>query len=195
MWDWVQRCIKCGYCADQITKPCPAARTVIKSQEYLDQLHDPIYPKQANSFLCAAIINREAKNYSAATWALIHAAWTCDDIKRHKAQAITCRLRAAEMLLLTEQAGQQIVDEHALIEGHLSPKEIGAAILVDLLRRAGHMEKARSILVERRDAVSDCVIKTIFDYQGTLIDKNDRNCHTIDEATRTQRLSPESLEG
>jgi hypothetical protein len=183
IWDWVQRCTKCGYCAADIRKPCRIAREVINSQEYLDQLNDPIYPKLTNSFLCEGIIAREAKDYSAATWALIHAAWVCDDKKGRKNQASICRVKAAEMLVLAEQSGQQIVGEES--------DNIGGstALLVDLLRRSGQMVKARNIVTAHRSTTS-ADIGYILAFQTTLIDKNDRTRHTTDEAICIAPLNP-----
>ncbi len=54
---WVQRCPVCGYCASDVSKEQPG----------LEEL------------LCKAIIDQKAKDPEGAAWALIHAAWVCDD--------------------------------------------------------------------------------------------------------------------
>jgi hypothetical protein len=155
IWDWVQRCTKCGYCVADIRKPCQIAREVIKSQEYIDQLKDPLYPKLANSFLCKGIIAREAKSFSEATWALIHSAWVCDDTKGHKNQANICRLKAAEMLILAEQSGKQIVAKPMLKGEELPHMGSNSTILIDLLRRAGRFAEAGEAITKRRPEITD----------------------------------------
>jgi len=70
----IQRCPECGYCASEVSTTHPEARAVVGGKEYRDQLNDPTYPELANSFLCKAMVDRESKDFSAATWAFIHAA-------------------------------------------------------------------------------------------------------------------------
>jgi hypothetical protein len=168
---FVQRCPKCGYCASDVSKASPEAQTVVNRKEYKDQLNDPTYPVEANSFLCKAIIHRECREFAAATMALIHAAWVCDD-SGHLDQARTCRQKAADMLTITERNDQEVSGQQGAV----------TAILVDLLRRSGQVEEARRVIAERRDGITEDIIARVLDYQTTLLDKNDVSCHTIAEA-------------
>jgi hypothetical protein len=169
----VQQCPSCGYCASDVSKPRPDAADVVSSGEYQIQLIDPAFPNLANLFLCRAIIDQASGDYVAATWALIKAAWACDDSDR-VGPAMACRTRAADMLLRAEQ--------HAL---SISAEEgAGTAILVDLLRRSGRMEDARKAIAERRSGVVAEIIRHILDYQSVLVAYSDTASHTIAEVLR-----------
>lgn len=168
---WVQRCPKCGHCASDVSLPHEGAKSVVGRIEYKKQLEDSTYPELANSFLCKAMIDYESKDHTAATWALIHAAWVCDD-SGHTGQAKACRMRAADTLVIAEEQGQQVSYQ----------EEASTAILADLLRRSGQFEQARQVIEKRRGSISDDIIKRILDFETALIDKQDLSCHTIDEA-------------
>ena len=143
---------------------------VVKSQEYVEQLNNPVYPILANSFLCSAILHCESKNFAAASWSHIHAAWTCDDSK-HTDQASACRQKAAEMIRIAEENKQPI------------SKQIGGstAILIDLLRRSGQIEQAEELLVTLPDKPYEDIIDRILNFQRILLQRGDLNCHTIEE--------------
>jgi len=168
---WVQRCPECGYCASDVSKSPPGSETVVNGSEYRKQLNDQAYPELANSFLCKAIIDREAHDYAAATWALINAAWVCDDEGRPD-EAVVCRHKAADMLVTAEDHGQQVAEQNGA----------STAILVDLLRRAGRTDDARKAIAERRTGIAEGIIIRILDFQSVLIQKGDVSCHKISEA-------------
>lgn len=168
---WVQRCPKCGYCASDVSTARPEAQTVVIGQEYKDQLNDPTYPKLAASFLCKAILDRESKDFAAATWALIHAAWVCDDSDQAE-EAMACRQKAADMLVIAEEHRQQVAEQDGA----------STTMLIDLLRRSGQFEQARKTIVERRRMISERIIARILDFQTCLLDRNDTGCHTTAEA-------------
>jgi hypothetical protein len=162
----IQRCPECGYCASEVSTTRPDARAVVGGKEYRDQLNDPTYPELANSFLCKAMVDRESKDFSAATWAFILAAWACDD-SDHPDQAMACRQKAADMLAIAEEHGQQVADQDSA----------STAILVDLLRRSGRIEQAREVIATRRGRITEDIVARILDFQTALLDKNDISCH------------------
>lgn len=167
----VQRCPGCGYCASDVSVVNPDAPAVINGREYQGQLHDPAYPELINSFLCKAILDRESKTFSNATWSLMQAAWFCDDAD-HVKLAQVCRNKAADMLMLAEEHNQKIAKQDGM----------SVAILVDLLRRSEQVDRARKLIEARRGGITDDLIKRILDYQNDLLDKNDFSRHTIAEA-------------
>jgi len=167
---WVQRCPKCGYCASDISTDHPAAQAVISGQEYKDQLNNPAYPELAASFLCKAILDRESKEFAAATWAIIHAAWVCDDSDQTE-EAMTCRRKAADTLQIAEEHNQRVA----------KPDAVGTAILVDLLRRSGQFEQARKTIEARRSIIADDMVAQILDFETDLLNRRDISCHTIAE--------------
>lgn len=167
---WVQRCPKCGYCAWDISTARQEAQAVIIGQDYKDQLSDPAYPELAASFLCKAILDRETKEFAAATWALIHAAWVCDDSDQTE-EAMACRRKAADMLLIAEEHNQRVA----------KPDGVSTAILVDLLRRSGQPEQARKMIEARRSMITEDMVARIMDFETDLLNRSDIACHTIAE--------------
>ncbi len=176
MFTWVQRCSKCGYCASNVSKSRPGFEAVVNAEEYRKQLNDQAFPELANSFLCKAIIDRETNDYAGATWALIHAAWVCDDAHRPN-EAAVCRHKAATMLVTAEDHGQQVG----------SRSGASTAILVDLLRRSGRTDDARRVIAERRAGITDDIITRVLDFQSNLIEKGDTSCYTISQALTTKK--------
>jgi hypothetical protein len=169
---WVQRCPDCGYCAADVSETCcPEAREIVNSREYKERLNDPTCPELANSLLCKAIIDRKSRALAAATLSFMWAAWSCDD-SGHFDQARECRQKAAEMLVIAEDDGQQVFKREGA----------NTAILVDLLRRSCQIEQARKVIAARRGGITEEVIVRILDFQTTLLDKNDVSCHTSAEA-------------
>lgn len=171
IFTWVQRCPECGYCAVDVTEPRTGAQAVVSGEKYKNQLNDPEHPELVNSFLCQAIVDRESGDYVDATWALIHAAWVCDDFEL-SVQAETCRQKAADMLTIAEAQGQQVAEEEGA----------STVILVDLLRRSGQLQKARQLIATGRGSNTEDIIYKILDFQSTLLDRNDVSCHTVAEA-------------
>jgi hypothetical protein len=171
IFTWVQQCPECGYCATDISEAPTQGETVIYSSEYIQQLNDETYPDLANSFLCKALIDKASGDYAEAVWAVIHAAWACDDAKKAEA-ARKCRIKAADLITKATSAGQAVSDE----DGEAT------AIQVDLLRRAGRITEARKILAENRGSISDETFSKILDFQDDLLKRGDVACHTIEEA-------------
>lgn len=167
---WVQRCHRCGYCAEDVEAGTPTLLWTIDGFEYQKQLRNPDYPELANEFLCQAQLEQFQGNLQEAIWSIIHAAWACDDAGQ-ETQAVACRLRAAEQLV-TFFLNPEITQDDA--EGLL-------AVQVDLLRRAGHFEAAQTLLAERMESVRDETIREVLEFQGTLIAKMDLKIHTLDE--------------
>jgi len=168
---WMQRCPTCGYCASDVSKSQPRFRHLVGSPEYAAQLEDIDYPDLANSFLCRSMIDEYAGDLAAATWALIHAAWICDDAER-ECQAVSCRRRAAAMLRRARANGQSISAQRGA----------GTAILVDLLRRVGQLDDARQAIREGRDASFEDAITQILNCQSALVNVGDLSCHLVPEA-------------
>jgi hypothetical protein len=166
----VQRCPQCGYCAALVSDQNDQAASLVASTKYQDQLKNDQYPELANAFLCQALIEQDRNNLVATTWALIHAAWACDDT-HGDLQAADCRKQAAELLVKAELKSTPIAECNG----------IGSAILVDLLRRSGQFDRAKSEIEARWNAISDFTVRDILILQMELIEEKDTRCHTVKE--------------
>ncbi|MFC1560595.1 hypothetical protein ACFL3W_01475 [Pseudomonadota bacterium] len=173
---WVQRCPECGYCASMISKaPAVQAVNIIYGFEYTRQLIDETYPEVANNFLCKSLIDEASSNYAAAVWALIHAAWVCDDVKKTK-PARTCRIKAADMITKAIENGQKVGDRDGA----------ETVIQADLLRRAGRVAEARTVITDKRSSITEGNVSKILDFQDALLSRGDEACHTIEEVPNLQ---------
>lgn len=167
----VQNCHRCGYCAVDVSTSSPGAETVVKSSEYRRQLHDDACPYLANSFICMSMVRRAANDYAGSTWALIQAAWACDD-EGSAAEAVKCRSKAADMLVFAEDHGQSVAEQDGA----------STAILVELLRRSGRLDDARTVIDQGLAGPAEEVIAEVLRYQERLIARGDTGRHTIAEA-------------
>ena len=168
---WVQRCPECGYCASDVGKAPSQATALVHSAEYARQLSDSTYPQLANAFLCKALIDERSGDYAAAAWALIHAAWACDDAGTPE-PARVCRSKAVDMIAKSLGSGQAVAEQHGA----------DTAIRVDLLRRAGRLTEARQLISTKRPAITEDIISKILDFQDALLTKGDEACHTVADA-------------
>ena len=167
----VQRCPGCGYCTADVSETKPGAEEMVKSPEYRRQLDDDTFPYLANEFLCMAMVHRAANDYAGSTWALVRAAWACDD-EDNAAKARTCRSKAADMIALAEEHGQSIAKQEGA----------STAILVEILRRSGRRDDARKAIAQRPHAQAEEGIVAVLRYQERLIEQGDTDCHTMAEA-------------
>lgn len=168
---WVQCCSGCGACADDLSKVDESARDVVKRPDYAAQLRNSEFPELANFFICKSMIDEYGGKFASATWALIHAAWACDDAKS-TAQAVSCRRRAAAMLRKAEANGQEVTQQPGA----------STAILVDLLRRAAALDEAAGVVDQAGESFSEEIFAQMLNYQKELIEAGDLDCHTIAEA-------------
>jgi len=167
----VDFCPGCGYCASDITEAPPQAAKIVSSAWYQEQLFTDERPDEASEFLCKALIDEAGGDLAAASWALIHAAWACDDEKR-TIPAMELRSRAADMILKTLDQGQHLTDEPGA----------DTAVLADLLRRAGRGADAKRLISANRQTITEDIILQVLSFQETLVDAGDEACHTISEA-------------
>jgi hypothetical protein len=201
---WVQRCPKCGYCADEISVGPPVAARIIRSDEYQRQLHDPKYPALANSFLCWALMELSACGHvplgvsgtdsteeqpdlfplaerarvARAAWAMIYAAWACDDSGAEVAAA-QCRRNVAELLR----------DPRTDLFAFCPEPGMGEVILSDLLRRSQQFEQVEPVCGHALSNAPGSVVAQLLRFQVALACRRDVARHTfaeLDEFTESQ---------
>ena len=168
---WVQRCSTCGGCSNNLSDLNQAAYEIIRSKRYVDQLNNKSHPKLASSFICKSILEEEQKEFSAATWSLINAAWSLDDTGSFEL-AISARKRSATMLLDLELRGELIAYN----------KEANSALLIDLLRRSKDFNRASEIIDGRESMLEEDIIKKVINFEKKLISEQNSECYTIGDA-------------
>jgi hypothetical protein len=145
--------------------------SIVRSERYTAQLHDRGLPELANSFLCTSLIDQAEGRQVDATFAALHAAWTCDDASLPE-QARSCRLRATE-LILSDSRGSQSFG----IRLRSRP-----ALLADLFRRCGDFDSASATCREALAADPEVFLRNVLGFQIQLIDRHDTAAHSLGEA-------------
>ena len=173
MYSWVQRCPACGHCARDLSEDAEESRVIVESLAYRAVLGDEDLPELAVSFLCLSMLDEGSGDGAAATWALLHGAWACDDAELAE-RAVDCRNRAIAMYRGLSSEGGVLAEQAG----------VGKAVVVDLLRRAGRLEEAAAELAEGVGDGVDEIIEQVLSFQGALVQARDLECHRIEEALR-----------
>jgi hypothetical protein len=169
---WVQRCPGCGYCAEDISAENTTAKDIIQTPGYKNQLKNKSYPKLANSFLCQSLILESAKIFNQAGWAVMHAAWVCDDAKKKEGMR-DLRIRAVGLFWKGLDIGQEIM------EG--DPPE-DRLVIIDALRRAGEFKEAMRECDENLEVEYNIAqIGQAYKFEKNLIAIKDTACHTFED--------------
>ena len=175
---WVEACESCGYRSHDISELIDDAPDIVRSEPYQRQLEDSSCPPLANSFLCYALIQENAGEFSSAGQSAIHAAWACDDAEMTDA-ARSCRERAVS-LLRRARAHEQIEED---------PPGAAEALMVDLMRRSERFDEAREICRDGLQKTMEPVIADVLRFQQSLIDKHDTGAYSIEDAVQSGKDS------
>jgi len=167
---WIQRCVQCGYCAEDMTHATPEAEAILATPEYQSFLHAEM-PAGARAFLAYSCLLSMHHQHADAGWSSLHAAWICDDVGL-RAEASECRTRTIALWKQGKQAGQTFGDDLA--------SEF--ALITDLHRRIGEFEHATVACADALD-IEDIqpVLEVILRRQMTLIQSRDMAAHNLRE--------------
>ena len=160
---WVEECPNCGYVSSEITDPCSVAVSYLKSDEY--RTCDGLSFKSglASRFYKYYKINLLSNDTKTAFYAVLHAAWACDD-KRDIQNSKICRERALSLI------------SH-LIESDHQRKDTLRLMKADLLRRAGHFDE---LMTEYENVRFDEeIMNQVLAFQLALARKQDTACYTV----------------
>jgi tetratricopeptide (TPR) repeat protein len=170
----VQRCPRCGYCAEQIGQRTPGARRVVASVMYRDVLDNARMPALAREYFCAALVAEAAELRDSSASHFLSAAWACDDSGATE-QARICRDRASEMLAAAIEWGD-IPSESPVVHG----------VRADTLRRAGRYDEALEALnaagITGDDDKEQGQAATVLAYIRELVEVGDDQAHNVAEA-------------
>lgn len=165
MHRFVQECPFCGYTARNVSLPTQITREYLDSEEYRScggmRFDEPLAARFYRQHL---ILLREEK-FSKAFFALLHAAWLCDD-DGEAANAAACRRAAAELM-----------ERHLLPSGRT---DLYALLYADVLRRSGQFEKLIDQFSEFRPETEEYRRLIAFEY--VLAEKRDDRRYTIRDA-------------
>lgn len=169
----VQRCPRCGYCAETIGQRSRGARRAVASIVYRDVLENARMPELARRFFCAALVAEAAELRHKSARHFCSAAWACDDAGSTE-QARICRDRAAEMLARAIEWGD-VPSQSPVVHG----------VRADMLRRAGRYEEAIEVLDAAGVGGEDddeSQAATVLAYIRELAESGDDEPHSVAEA-------------
>lgn len=160
---WIQECPECGYISD----PSEVTKEWLKSEKYL--LCDGIVfaSDLAKQFYKYYLINLEDDNPADAFFAILHAAWTCDDID-DSINAKHCRELAIPLAA-------------KLIEEKYKDQENIKIMRADLMRRAGQfaelLKEYSSVQFEKE------LMNQILEFEIKKAKEKDIACYRVEDVT------------
>ncbi|MBR5623856.1 DUF2225 domain-containing protein [bacterium] len=167
MFAWIQACPACGYVADNVSDQTKVTKEWLQSKSYQTCDGIAFRSELAVNFYRRHLICLEEGNPENAFYAVLYAAWSCDDTGDDE-NARICRKLAASMAV-------------KLIEGGEVNKENLLLIRADLMRRAGMFDE----LIEQYSSVSfqNELLSKILNFQIAKAKKKDTACYNVQSVT------------
>ncbi len=159
---WLIECHECGYVSVDMAKPALVDKSFLSQEGYKTCDGYDFISNLTEGFYRYHLINKANGNYKAAAFALIHAAWTCDDAQDAKAPEL--RAKAVELL-------------------DSNPDDYNEGLYImraDLLRRSFQYDKV--IDDYENKAFSQSLLNDIAKYQVKLAREKDAGCYTVSSA-------------
>ena len=178
MGEWVQQCPACGYVSGKIDNdPGKVTKKWLKSKAYTHSDGIDFRSGLADQFYKFYKISLLNENTERAFFALLHAAWACDDCE-DTANAVRCRSMAVPLL-------NQVTEE--LTSGQGDPEEDDSdkkdnllLIKADLLRRSGQFETLLSEYASRH--FENEIMNKVLAFQLAKASEKDTACYTVQYA-------------
>jgi len=178
MGEWIQQCPACGYVSGRIDNdPGKVTKKWLKSKAYTRSDGINFRSGLADQFYKFYKISLLNENTERAFFALLHAAWACDDCE-DTANAVRCRSMAVPLL-------NQVTEE--LTSGQGDPEEDDSdkkdnllLIKADLLRRSGQFETLLSEYASRH--FENEIMNKVLAFQLAKASEKDTACYTVQYA-------------
>lgn len=164
---WIQECPHCGYISGSLDDETGGTKEWLKENEYTQCSGINFISKLAEKFYKYYLINKADKNPEDAFYAVLHAAWACDDEGDTK-NAILCRRLA-------------IKEIDAVIRNQPDNFELEVQ-KVDLLRRA---EMFHAAIGECCNLSTDEELLTkIITFEMDRAKDGDSKCYTVEDVVK-----------
>ncbi|MGN0701942.1 MAG: hypothetical protein ACI4KL_02045 [Lentihominibacter sp.] len=162
---WVQECPDCGYVSGQVSDESTVTKQWLQSEEYVTCNGIDFKSDSAKKFFKYYMINLEDENQEDSFFAILHAAWACDDANDSE-NAKCCRKLAIPI-------AEELVDKKV---------DNADAILLmkaDLLRRAEDFE---ALISEYCDIKFDNdIMNDILTFQLKKAGEKDSLCYRVED--------------
>ena len=162
---WLQRCPGCGYVSEDVSDLSRVDREWLNSDKYRNCDGIPFVSELSKEFYKYYLINMFDKNIEDAFFAVLHAAWSCDD-DADIVNAKHCRELAIELATRLLDKGYENEDSLKLTRA-------------DLMRRAGQFEKMISMYetVEFDEELLNQILK----FEIEKAHKKDSSCYRVED--------------
>lgn len=164
---WVQECPFCGYTAADVSDPTQIPREYLQSEAYRNcggiRFENPL----AGRFFRQHLILLWEQKHTKAFFAVLHAAWVCDDAEDAE-NAVRCRDIAAELMELYILPVEQ--------------EKTYILLYADVLRRAGHFDKLSAKFSDMW--LDNEEYRKILAFEVILAGNKDTGCYTVNDVER-----------
>ena len=165
MGQWVHECPSCGYVSSSIDEKTSVSEAFLKSPEYLSCDGVDFESALAARFYKHYMISLRDKNPKAAFFAVLHAAWACDDANDEDSAA-HCRRLA--LPLLSE-----------LIASEPGDAETMSVLKADVMRRAGLFDEVQREFASVR--LSQDLLNQILAFELSRAEEHDTGCYRVSD--------------
>ena len=175
MYVWIQECPECGYISEEVSDPSSVTKEWLKSDKYLTCEGITFKSKLAKQFYRYYLISLEDENKEDAYYAVLHAAWACDDMN-DDANARYCRELAISLV-------------PALIKNENGNKEELLVTKADLMRRAGQFDK----LIDEYTGIrfDKELLDKILEFEIEKAKNKDASCYRVKDVTGKKQVRNE----
>ena len=170
MSTWIQECPSCGYVSSEVSDPTNVTRMWLMSEKYRTCNGIKFSSGLAKQFYKHYLINMHDDKVEDAFFAILHAAWACDDMEDNN-HARYCREIAITL------ATQMIEEDHP-------NKSTLLLMRADLMRRSGHFEE----LIETYSSLTfeDKLFDQILAFEIDRAKNQDTSCYRVKDAEGTR---------
>lgn len=167
MSHWIQECPSCGYISSSVDEDTTINADFLKTPEYLSCDGINFESALAARFYKYYKISLHDSKPRDAFFAILHAAWACDDYQ-DDVNAAHCR--KLSLPLLSE-----------LIDSATDEKETLSLIQADIMRRAGLFDEVKRRFADTR--YSQDLLNQILEFELSRADQHDVDCYTVSDVT------------
>lgn len=159
---WLEECPHCGYVANDLSEKTVITKDWLKNNQYSSCDNRNFASTLVEKFYKYYLINMINNNHKSAFYAVLHAAWACDDVEDVD-NAIYCRQKALEEL------SKFVVNN--------DEKETLLLVRADLLRRTRQFD----LLVKEYEGqiFSEELLNEIATFQVKKAKEQDIACYTV----------------
>lgn len=174
---WVHACPSCGYSAEDVNDPTHITREYLRSEEYQTCSGMHFGERLASRFYRQHLILLHDRQFIRAFFAVLHAAWVCDD-SGEKENAVQCRRIAADLM------------ETAILPGESTDSYY--VLYADVLRRSGQFEKLTDQLADVW--LESEYLRKLLAFEYALAKRKIDGCYTVNDAETFYEAICEQLE-